>query len=290
MTVTPDGELRTANAMSRIARQIAVIATLIALVIIVARSGLLGSSLQSLTMDVVAPCVDVLAYPFRTLAAGWEPVARGRTLVQENQALRGSLAELERKYQQAREYEPRCRELEQLVNLSAQLEAEVVAARVVLRDEFEWSRTIVIDRGRRDGLVPNMAVLSGAGLVGKVIQAGYAYARVLLITDRSFRCAARLRQSRTTGVAEGRGTDQIVLTYLPREAGAVTGEEVITSGQGGVFPAGLLVGTVQRTYFEEYGFYQYATLRPIVDFATLETVAVVKRLPAQIDVPPSLTE
>jgi rod shape-determining protein MreC len=276
--------------MPRLVRQIAIIATLMALVIIVARSGLLGHTLQRVTMDVIAPCIDALSYPVRAAGSAWDSVARGRALKRENTQLRAALAELERKYEQAREYEPRLRDLAQLVDLSRQIDAEVVAARIVLRDEFEWSRTILIDRGRRDGLVPNMAVLAGGGLVGKVIQAGYAYARVLLVTDRSFRCAARLRESRTTGVVEGRGTDQLVLTYLPREVPAVENEEVITSGQGGVFPPGLLVGTVQRTYSEEYGFYQYASLRPSVDFATLETVAVIKRLPAQIDVPPTLAE
>jgi rod shape-determining protein MreC len=276
--------------MPRLARQIALVAGLIALVIIVARSGVLGSTLQRVTMDIVAPCVDVLGYPLRAADAGWDIVVRGRVLRAENQALRAALAEAERKYQQARECEPRYRELVQLVGLASQLEAEVVGARVVLRDEFEWSRTVVIDRGRRDGLVPNMAVLSGAGLVGKVVQTGYAYARVLLVSDRSFRCAARLRESRVTGVVEGRGTDQLVLTYMPREVTVAQGEEVITSGQGGVFPPGLLVGSVKRTYFEEYGFYQYASLRPAVDFSSLETVAVIKRLPAQIDVPPSLNE
>jgi len=63
------------------------------------------------------------------------------------------------------------------------------------------------------------------------------------------------------------------------------GDEVVTSGLGGIFPAGYLIGTVKRALFEEYGFYQYATVRPAVDFNTLEMVAVVKRLPPQIDLP-----
>jgi len=160
-----------------------------------------------------------------------------------------------------------------------------VPARVVLKDDLGWSKTIVIDRGTRDKLTANMAVVAGAGLVGKIIETGYAYSRVLLVIDKSFKAGARLRQSRNTGLIEGSGANDVVLNYLPRDAAVDEGEEVITSGMGGVFPAGYLIGTVQKTMLEELSFYQCASIEPAVNFNVLEMVAVIRQLPPEIDVP-----
>jgi rod shape-determining protein MreC len=128
-----------------------------------------------------------------------------------------------------------------------------------------------------------MAVVAGRGLIGKVASVGHAYARVVLLTDPGSRAGARLRQSCSTGVAEGNGAALLALKYLPRDTPIAAGEDVITSGLGGVFPAGYLIGTVRDVISGEGGFYQTAMVTPAVDVARLEYVIVLKRAPPLID-------
>ena len=258
-------------------------AILAAAVVILGRVGVFGSAAREVVLDVSVPVMDVIAAPFRFFATAWKTSTAAHQLIRENDALRLRIAELERELNSSRDLQARCAELQKLVNLEHQYDYTVIAARIVLKDDLSWSKTIVIDRGRRDGIVPNMAVVSGAGLVGKIIQAGYAYSRVLLIIDRRFRVGARLRVSRNTGIIEGEGANQLVLNYLPRNAGVAPGDDVITSGLGGLFPPGYLIGTVTKTVFQEYGFYQYATVAPAVNLNTIEYVAVVKRMPPDIN-------
>ena len=269
--------------MNRLFRTISFMAILAAAVVILGRVGVFGSAAREVVLDVSVPVMDVIAAPFRFFATAWKTSTAAHQLIRENDALRLRIAELERELNSSRDLQARCAELQKLVNLEHQYDYTVIAARIVLKDDLSWSKTIVIDRGRRDGIVPNMAVVSGAGLVGKIIQAGYAYSRVLLIIDRRFRVGARLRVSRNTGIIEGEGANQLVLNYLPRNAGVAPGDDVITSGLGGLFPPGYLIGTVTKTVFQEYGFYQYATVAPAVNLNTIEYVAVVKRMPPDIN-------
>jgi rod shape-determining protein MreC len=269
--------------MSKLFRKLTLIAVLLALVVVLGRIGVFGNAAQEIVLNISVPVVDVIGYPFRTVRRGWDTIAENRQLLSKNAALQARVDDLERKYNATRDLQARNRQLEELVKLEQEYNYQVIAARIVLKDDLGWSKTIIIDRGRRDGIVPNMAVVSGAGLVGKVIESGYAYAKVLLIIDRSFKVGARLRLSRNTGILEGRGANQLMLNYLPHDAGVVPGDEVVTSGLGGLFPSGYLIGTVTKTVFEEYGFYQYASVDPSVDFNTLEYVAVVKRMPPEID-------
>lgn len=269
--------------MSKLFRKLTLIAVLLALVVVLGRIGVFGSAAQEIVLNISVPVVDVIGYPFRAVRRGWETIAENRQLLGENAALHARVDDLERKYTATRDLQARNRQLEELVKLEQEYNYQVIAARIVLKDDLGWSKTIIIDRGRRDGIVPNMAVVSGAGLVGKVIESGYAYAKVLLIIDRSFKVGARLRMSRNTGILEGQGANQLMLNYLPHDAGVVPGDEVVSSGLGGLFPSGYLIGIVTKTVFEEYGFYQYASVDPAVNFNTLEYVAVVKRMPPEID-------
>lgn len=262
----------------------ALLATLAAALVILVRTGLLGAAAQNLAFDVSAPLLDAAGWPWRAARAAWATLAENRRLRAEHAALTARIGELERQLRMLQESAARMPQVEELLNVQEHYPGALLA-RVVLKDELSWSKTIVINRGERDGVMINMAVVAGAGLVGKIIQTGYAYSRVLLLTDRSFRAGARLRRSRHTGLINGRGTHELVLNYLPRDAAVLPGDEVVTSGLGGIFPPGYLIGRVREAIFEEYGFYQYASVQPAVNVNTLENVAVLLRLPPQIDVP-----
>ena len=276
--------------MIKLVRNISGFAILIALVIIISRSGLFGGAIDKAATDISTPVVDLLGLPFRLIKGGFAVIQDNKILLAKNKELTKKIKTFERKINEYKSREKRYQSLEKLAQLKNEYNYDILPARIVLKDNMDWSKTIVINRGRRDGLMPNMAVISGAGLVGKITDAGYAYSRVLLLIDSAFKVGARLRNSRFAGLLEGQGMNQLLLNYLPREAVFKSGEEVVTSGLGGIFPAGYLIGTVKSTHYEEYGFYKYITVKPAVDFNTLESVAVVKRLPPQIDVPVDSSE
>ena len=246
--------------------------------------GILSGSLHETVRNIASPVVDALGYPARAVSGIKKLFAEKKQLVLENNELKERVKELERLYNAKRELEINYKNLEELSEIQNQYDYDVLPARIVLKDDSLWSKTIVINKGKRDGVVLNMAVVSGAGLVGKIIQVGYAYSRVLLVIDKSFKAGAMLRDTRYTGLVEGRGVNELVLNYLPKSADIEPGDEIITSGLGGIFPAGYLIGTAKDQSFQEYGFYQYSTIKPAVDFNNLELVAVVKRLPPEIDV------
>ena len=276
--------------MIKLVRNISGFAILIALVIIISRSGLFGGAIDKAATDISTPVVDLLGLPFRLIKGGFAVIQDNKILLAKNKELTKKIKTFERKINEYKSREKRYQSLEKLAQLKNEYNYDILPARIVLKDNMDWSKTIVINRGRRDGLMPNMAVISGAGLVGKITDTGYAYSRVLLLIDSAFKVGARLRNSRFAGLLEGQGMNQLLLNYLPREAVFKSGEEVVTSGLGGIFPAGYLIGTVKSTHYEEYGFYKYITVKPAVDFNTLESVAVVKRLPPQIDVPVDSSE
>lgn len=254
-----------------------------AALVILVRTGLLGSAAQQLAFDFSAPLLDAAGWPWRMARAGWETLAENRRLRADNALLKARVGELEQHVSVLRDEVARLPQVEEVARVQERFPGALLA-RVVLKDELSWSKTLVINRGERDGVVQNMAVVSGAGLVGKVIHTGYAYSRVLLVTDRTFRAGARLRRTRHTGLIRGRGSHELVLNYLPRDAAVLPGDEVVTSGLGGVFPPGYVIGRVREAILEEYGFYQYALVEPAVNINTLEVVAVLQRQPPQLDV------
>ena len=273
--------------MIKLAKNITGITLVLALVIILARGGLLGGAVDRAATDISTPMVDLLGLPFRLLKNGFTFIGDNKIILKRNKELFNKVKLLERQVNSFKNRENQYGQLEKLAKLKYKYNYDILPARIVLKDNMDWSKTIVINRGSRDGLMINMAVISGAGLVGKIIRTGYAYSRVLLLIDSNFKVGARLRNSRFAGLLEGQGMNQLVLNYLPREATFNEGEEVVTSGLGGIFPAGYLIGIIKKTHYEEYGFYKYVTVKPSVDFNTLESVAVVKRLPPKIDVPVS---
>ncbi len=270
--------------MKRIIKSLVTLFIIIMFIVMLFRVGILNDSLHETVGNITIPIADALGYPTRLVSNIKEYFTEKNQLVSLNKELKERVKELERVNNSKKELEINYKNFKELSEIQNQYNYDVLPARIVLKDDSIWSKTIVINKGKRDGIVLNMAVVSGAGLVGKIIQTGYAYSRVLLVIDKTFKAGAMLRETRYTGLAEGSGVNELILNYLPKNADIEPGDEIITSGLGGIFPAGYLIGTAKEQFFREYGFYQYSTIQPAVDFNKLELVAVVKRLPLQIDV------
>jgi rod shape-determining protein MreC len=132
---------------------------------------------------------------------------------------------------------------------------------------------VVIDKGSVDGVMEGMPVVVAEGVVGRVIRSAPHDSRVLLLTDASSAVASLVQRNRTRGVVRGQG-DILTLDFALRQKDIEVGDRIVTSGTGGVFPKGLVIGEVTRTAREQYGLFQTVTVSSAVDFARLEEVLV----------------
>ncbi|MBI2095842.1 MAG: rod shape-determining protein MreC [Candidatus Omnitrophica bacterium] len=152
---------------------------------------------------------------------------------------------------------------------------EICFARVVAKSLWGQNRTLLIDRGTRDGVRPPMFVLSESSLVGKVVEAGPHLAKVLLINDVGSRIGVLVQRTRQMGVLTGTLSAECRVKYLPVESSLREGDIVETSGVAGFFPKGIVVGRVKKIWKEPGQMYQTAEITPYADFSRVEEVACV---------------
>lgn len=153
-------------------------------------------------------------------------------------------------------------------------------ARIIGRDTSTWWSKVIIDRGTEDGLDKNgdQPVLTEAGLVGKTTAVAEHSATVVLIADEACKVAANVEGTREQGVVKGErlsgaGAPNIALNFISKQANLQPGQNVFSSGAGGVFPSGVLIGQVRE--FKAGALNGHATIVPAVDLTVLEDVFVV---------------
>jgi rod shape-determining protein MreC len=134
---------------------------------------------------------------------------------------------------------------------------------------------VMLDLGRRHGIAVGMPVVNDQGLIGRVSEVNESTSRVLLITDPSSTVNAILQSSRLKGVIKGRPGSHPVMGFIPQGSEVAVGEIVITSGMGGNFPKGILIGQVVEVRQRDFDVFQEAVIRPTVDFGRLEVVMVI---------------
>lgn len=196
-------------------------------------------------------------------------------LKKENGILQNQVQELGNKVIQLQEFESENKRLRLLLELKEQLDYATLPARVIGRDISGWSFLIIIDKGKKDGIVEDMPVVSGEGVVGKTIEVGTYTSKVQLLIDQRSRIGGMMQRSRLVGVVEGTGQGYLIMNYLPRDESVFLNDLVLSSGLGGVFQKGLVIGTVQAVYEEKFGLYKYAKVLPVVHFDKLEEVLII---------------
>ncbi|MDR0888441.1 MAG: rod shape-determining protein MreC [Coriobacteriales bacterium] len=148
------------------------------------------------------------------------------------------------------------------------------AARVISRGTDSWNQTITIDKGSNDGLQVALPVMSSEGLIGQVESVGPFTSTVRLITDPTSGVSAYLQSSRAEGVVSGSADGILYMDYIPAGTNVQTGEAVLTSGSGGVYPKGIIVGTVASVSANPNDEYETITISPMAASQTYEEVIV----------------
>ena len=150
----------------------------------------------------------------------------------------------------------------------------MVAARVIGVDATSWFRSITIDRGSSEQIREGMAVVSAYGVVGRIVTCTPHSSRVLLVVDASSKLSTLIERTRARAICRGDG-DSMSLDYLPLTDDVQVGDLLVTSGLGGGFPKGLIVGAVTRVDKRGYDMFQTVKVEPAVDFEHLEEVLVI---------------
>ena len=223
----------------------------------------------------------VFAEVERTISAGsssvrhvWSGYAGLRNVQKENEALTRQLEAAQVALQQQRALADRTRSLEQLLALRDRSNLKTTAAEIIAAGATPDFRTLTIDKGVRDGVRADMAVIAPAGVVGRVVTPSARAAKVQLLIDRNAAAGALVERSRAQGVVTGSGDNRLRMDYVSEVADVIVGDLVVTSGIDGIYPKGYVIGQVESV--EKSGTaYKTITVKPAVDVTSLEEVLIV---------------
>lgn len=219
--------------------------------------------------DALVPILDALSRPVATVTEMADQVSALSDLHAENARLREENERLLHWQSVARKLELENRSLRDMMHFVPDQPVSFVSARVVGDAGGSFVRSVLVLAGARDGVAKGQVALTGDGLVGRVGETGERSARVLLLTDLNSQVPVILESSRERGILAGDNSDRPRLTHLAITAKPQIGDRVMTSGHGGVFPAGLPVGIVVSV--GEGG----ARVKPFVAFHRLDHVRLI---------------
>ncbi|HEU4724759.1 MAG TPA: rod shape-determining protein MreC [Candidatus Eisenbacteria bacterium] len=208
------------------------------------------------------------------MAAGW--VERGVGTYWENERLRQRAATLQMEVDAMRAERGENARLRRLLELDQRHPYVLLAADVAGRTLDRLGGSLTLDKGEKDGVFANRAILTPEGLVGRVERATAHQSRVLTILHRDCAVAARVARTRVEGVVRWGFGDRptLHLLYVSSQEDVKPGDLIVTSGQGGIFPGGIRIGTVEKVALEENGLMKEIVVETAVDFRGLEQVLV----------------
>ncbi|MDP2653779.1 MAG: rod shape-determining protein MreC [Candidatus Omnitrophota bacterium] len=165
--------------------------------------------------------------------------------------------------------------LARLLDFKRKVVYSATAASVIGRDPSNWSATLIIDKGKDDGVDVGMPVVNAAGVVGKIAETGDHRSKVILLTDPSFSVVALSEHSREVGLVSGTLQGLCRMRYLSPEAGVTVGDQVVTSKLSASFPEGLLVGEVVSVDLSPDNTMLDCLVKPAVTASQVEEVLVI---------------
>ena len=222
----------------------------------------------------MSPVIKVTAVTVGSVSRVWGDYVDLRNLREESLRLTREAAVLQRRISHLEEQALETQRLQGLLAMREISRAEFLAARVVGKDATNWFKTVLIDRGSLAGLRRNLPVVAPDGLVGRVVEVTPTTAKVQLITDPVSAAGGLIQRTRVIGIVSGSLGAGLKVRYLPLMADIVIGDEVVTSGMGGVFPKGIPLGRVIAAERRSGALFQEATLAPKVDLSRLEEVLI----------------
>ena len=224
------------------------------------------------------PIISSLSLPLK-LCQGFSSNARHflsfQDLSEENKRLKRKGDQLNAQLGQLQELAQENVRLRELLSLPQRKSFRTQAALLIGTDSSNWTRIVMINKGRQDGVKKGMPVILGGNLVGKVIEDAAHVSKVALVVDFSTKIPAKIMRTREEGVVFGtvvQGANACKMKYVQQ---VQIGDEVISSGLGQIYPKGFLIGKVVAVEEKKNRLYKVAEIQPAVNFSSLEEVMVI---------------
>lgn len=207
-----------------------------------------------------------------------------KDLRRENEELKREVSQLESKITTYHEAYVENLRLRRLLDFKSSLKVETVAAQVIMHDLTGWFQTLMIDKGFKDGVAPDMPVVNDEGVIGRILDVSDRHCRVLLITDPGSSVDAVVQRNRVRGILAGKDANGCMLKYVRGNLDIQTGDLVISSGKDGIYPKGLRLGVIQAAYKDPVDLFQKIEVKPLVRLSALEEVLIIKKGGAGLDI------
>ncbi len=238
---------------------------------------------QASLLEITAPVERLVSAPFDAVSEFYDGYVDLIGVRAENRRLERRIAEIEAENLQFREALVASGHLGRVASMRDEVEIPMLPAEVVGLDVAPWFRSVLIDRGTQHGVEPGHPVITHEGVVGVVTATSGHAAKTMLLLDRQSAVDALVQRSRARGVVRGVGRDRLEFEFVVRGADVVEGDEVVTSGLGGVYPKGLRLGRVVELRDAGGRLTRIAVIEPAVDLGQLEQVFVMLRRGPQMD-------
>jgi rod shape-determining protein MreC len=258
----------------------AIIVSIFVVIIFIVLSLILKSSdetsfFRKVVLEIVVPLENVVNSAFDGVHKGWKRYIFLVGLEEENKRLQKKVSSLTSEIRTYSETHLEFMRLRKLLNLQDRFQSRTIAARVIGRDRSSIFKTIFLDKGTSDGLKAGLPVVAVGGVVGRIIDASWNVSKVLLFIDYNSNIDALVQNVRAQGILQGSGDKGCILKYVQRLENVNVGDAIVTSGMAGVFPKGLLLGTVISVDKVETNLFQKISVEPSVDVSKLEEVLVI---------------
>ena len=239
-----------------------------------------NSKLQSLTQTITYP-IQILVHEFVSFTSDLaESYFYLVQLHEENEALKQQVVALKEEVNRYIEESIRYHRLKVQLEFAQENPLKKVFSEVIGESVDNFHQTLQINRGSNEGIQRNFAVILKEGVVGRIQTVSPFQSTVQLILDRRSRFPAILQRTRAKGLVYGTG-EGLELRRIHLRADIKVGDRVVTNGLSGLFPKGILVGTVTLVKYEDHAMFQTAELTPVVDFDKIEGAFVILKDNAQ---------
>jgi rod shape-determining protein MreC len=228
-----------------------------------------------LLLEILGPAQKVVSWMGDGIGGVWNRYFALVQAARQSDELKRQVAKLRQQLTDLEELKQENERLRDQLKFKSAESYPVVAAQVVGVDPTNYFRSIIINKGSRDGVRSQMPAINAKGVVGRVIWSSPSYAKVLLLIDPNAAMDVLVQRTRARGIVEGAGRDAMRLKYIQLAEDVAAGDSLISTGADGVFPKGMLVGLVRAVKHGGKGVFQSIDVEPAVDFERLEEVLVI---------------
>jgi rod shape-determining protein MreC len=233
-----------------------------------------GSFFRKIVLEMVAPAQKVLSTSVKSVNDAWLRYVLLVGIEEENKNLKNKINELKAALILYQEGYLEAQRLRKLLDLKDDYNYHFVSARVIGKEQAALSKTILINKGAAHGLKTGMPVIAPPGLIGRLVDVSWHVSKVLLFIDENSNVGAIVQRTRTQGIVSGAGPRGLILRYISKTQDVKEGDVIVSSGMGGVFPKGLLIGQVSNVDRQNSSLFLKINVAPFVDFSKLEEILI----------------